>query len=272
MTWITRLSLAAPILLVASGSTDAGGSCSCSDLIAFGVVPDEDTRLPARSEGLRWVAHVPPDEVPGEPVVIVPEGSADSLEAVFTRPDPEEHPWEWVVAPRGGFQPGQRYAVSSAWYTERRTTRESVESVIEVEVSRSARLPLSGLRLEVGPPTFDTMSVPTYDGSCWRPVEAVTRRVAVRFPAGLGEYASSLSYETRVDGRSWYQPRSMCDVELPGLTGSGSGTDILFAPCDGSATALQEGPHRVSMRIWDFRTGEETVTPEVTVELECPGS
>lgn len=271
MNWIARLSLAAPILLVASGSTDAGGSCSCIDPIAFGVVPDEDTTLPAGSAGLRWVARVAPDEVPGEPVTIVEEDSAEPLEVVFTRPDPEGHPWEWVVAPRGGFRTGQRYTVSSASYTERRALYES-EIEVEVSVSGEARPPLDGLRLEVGPPAFDTMSVPTYDGSCARSVEAVTRRVDVRFPAELGEYESSLSYETRVDGRSWYQPRSMCDVQLPGLTGSGSGTEILFAPCDGSYTALQEGSHRVSMRIWDFRTGEETVTPEVTVELECPAS
>jgi hypothetical protein len=130
----------------------------------------------------------------------------------------------------------------------------------------------TSLRLLLGDPRRDDLTVMTSRGSCSERIDAAQLPIRVEVPSDLTRWIDGLFLSTEVDGDSWRPSDSLCSPVPPGRSWRTRGSELLFVNCGtdrSSPRGLRAGSHTVRMQIRLPGADRAITTEQARVVLEC---
>ncbi|MDP6650911.1 MAG: SUMF1/EgtB/PvdO family nonheme iron enzyme [Gammaproteobacteria bacterium] len=226
-------------------------------------------QLPANVQGLVWRRF---DRPPGrDEIKIWRRRAGESVSVEMTARLTNEGRWAnvWLVAPAQGFQMGEVYEISS-----RPEGSYHVQYLVVEVVDTRIDLSSEGLELDLSDVSIQKERLPpTSVGACSDEYLTSGVNIRLKLPAALEPYRRSISYRTYVDGRRWTMSNGICTGRyVEGVSRQGPGRERLVRDCGyNKSIALEGADLRVSMNYWIPGSEQVFRTPEIEVNLSCPG-
>lgn len=181
----------------------------------------------------------------------------------------EAKPNLFLIAPTEKLVPGNRYLFTYQEDTQQPPRAQKVEAIVENTAFAAIK---DQVQLWLLPSGRGQLRVAA-SGSCSRSADVTAQEIQISDPAAIERWRFALLFETILDGKGDWQPRSsLCGNYPPGSSWRGYGTDIIFAEC---ATAIpdsagtREGDHDVYMTISVPGTNLVAITKTHSFRLTC---
>ena len=183
----------------------------------------------------------------------------------------EAKPNLFLIAPTEKLLPGNRYVFTYRDDTQEPARSEKVEATVENTAFASIK---DQVQLWLLSPGRGQLSVVTAGGSCSRSADVVAQEIHISDPAAIERWRFALLFETILDGKGDWQPRShLCGNYPPGSSWRGYGTDIIFAECatvtPNEVAGTKEGEHGVYMTVSVPGTNLVAITKTHSFRLTC---
>jgi len=183
----------------------------------------------------------------------------------------EAKPNLFLIAPTEKLLPGNRYVFTYRDDTQEPARSEKVEATVENTAFASIK---DQVQLWLLSPGRGQLTVVTAGGSCSRSADVVAQEIHISDPAAIERWRFALLFETILDGKGDWQPRShLCGNYPPGSSWRGYGTDIIFAECatvtPNEVAGTKEGEHGVYMTVSVPGTNLVAITKTHSFRLTC---
>ncbi|MBW2531939.1 MAG: hypothetical protein JRI55_10675, partial [Deltaproteobacteria bacterium] len=255
-------------------------ACSAPACWSSQFVPADGAVVPSNLVGMLWRPN-PADSTIGATAadfsLFRVEGSNETPVSVTV----SEVDWGlFFVAPDEPFAEDATYRVSAERLCPGDPTLDP--ATLELSATPAAGAPGALGTLTASDPFQGSLQVATWDGSCYREIDAVQVRVAIELSSSAEPWSDALVWSTWVDGEPYSPIASMgsmsYDPPPPGASWQGRGEDLIFASCDGipyQDQGVEEGPHTVQLRAgWPSPSAlvPQWESDEIEIELSCATS
>ncbi len=178
----------------------------------------------------------------------------------------------WTIRPTQGWSEGERFRLEIA-VDEETTPRcgdSSRDGVHEVVVGPDLVRAPDEVTLRVSETTIRGLL--STDGQCEEEVELQPIFLAVRAPAEVYRFESSIWMETWVDGVRWQPRQHLCSNLPPGATWLSRTQDMVFGDCGqpGADAGLDPGDHEVVVKLSLPGSDWSWTSPPQFLTIECP--